>query len=88
MITEQDFKARWNRGTELKTGEWPDKINTDQLWEKKESPELYLKIIPRNYMMINFKCFITVLWLKRLEMKTKVTTTTLYQIISPSDKMS
>ena len=36
MITEQDFKARWKRGTELKTGEWPDKINTDQLWKKKK----------------------------------------------------
>lgn len=70
MITEQDFRARWKRGTELKKGEWPDKINTDQLWKKK-SLELYLKIIPRNYMIINFKCFITVPLLKTLEMKTQ-----------------
>ena len=38
---------------------------------KKKSLELYLKIIPRNYMIINFKCFITVSLLKRLEMKTQ-----------------
>ena len=43
MITEQDVKARWKRGTELKTGEWPDKINTDQLWKKKYST------LPKDY---------------------------------------